>query len=102
MFDQFKPIMQNGERCIVVEGGKPEYVLMRFRDYVSLVSGKPASPVATASLVGEPSPVWERANAELSEVTGRASLPHFEAQLAGDPIPPPVDPTAIRLEDLAL
>lgn len=101
MFEEFKPILENGERYVVVEGGKPEYVLMRFKDYVGLLSGKRGRPIG-ASLVHDHLGLFDRANAELAETRRDATIPHFEAELAGDPIPPPVDPSAVRLEDLPL
>ena len=100
MFEHFKPIMQNGERYVVVENGKPEYVLMRFQDYVFMAAGKRSE--GTSSRVGERRNPWERANVEFADVGGDPTIPHDEAELSGDPIPPPVDPTSVRLEDLAL
>ncbi len=101
MFDQLKPLLQNGERYIVVEGGRPEYVLMRFADYVRIAGHR--GNVAAEGGYGrtpERNPgEWERANAEFEEV--RATEPavrtvDFEAML------PQADPTTIRLEDLPL
>lgn len=73
--------MQNGERYVVVEDGRPEYVLMRFRDYAVLAGGR------TAPVHPRPAPEWERGNVELEEVR------------SGDPL---LDPSTIRLEDLPL
>ena len=100
MFDQFKPLMQNGERYIVGEGGRPEYVLMRFQDYARLVEGgkNPGYAQELAGRAGE----WESVNAVLEEVGGRQ--PHFPAESSPrSELPPtPADPTTIRLEDLPL
>jgi len=90
--------MQNGERYIVVEDGKPEYVLMRFEDYVGLAAGKRASP-GHGNPGQEPAGGWQSVNAVLEEVHGHdpyASSPNPE------PRPAAADPTTIRLEDLPL
>ncbi len=97
MFDQLKPIMRNGERYIVVEGGRPEYVLMRFSDYAALASGKRDNPGHQNPSAGE----WERANAELEEVRASAEPPQAPSAGAGSLHLNP-DPTTIRLEDLPL
>lgn len=99
MFDQFKGIMQNGERYIVVESGKPEYVLMSFVDYVALVAaGQGSNPGHGSSVRTEE---LSAANAELEEVQAYAQ--GFKSELAGLPvITPSADPTTIRLEDLPL
>lgn len=96
MFDQLKNIMQNGERYIVVEGGRPEYVLMHFTDYVALVaSGHKDADSGKAR--GED---LSKANAELEEV--HSSNNEFRVELAGTPQIPVQDPATIRLEDLPL
>lgn len=99
MFEELKPLMANGERYIVVEGGRPEYVLMRFPDYVALVAG---SRAASPSLERSP---FDRdpfavANAEIAEAVGRppSGLPSVEV----DPVGPGADPMSVRLEDLPL
>lgn len=86
MFDQLKPIMQNGERYIVVENGEPQYVVMSFDDYRGLLGTESKKTGSNPSRFhgGE----WERANVELS-----SSL----EPLAGN-----VDPATVRLEDLPL
>lgn len=101
MFDQLKPLMQNGERYIVVEGGRPEYVLLRFADYVRIAGnqGNTATEGGYGRTPGRNPGEWERANAELEEV--RVTEPavrtaDFEVAL------PQADPTTIRLEDLPL
>ena len=40
MFDQLTSIIQPGERYIVVEDGKPQYVIMRFSDYAAFAGGR--------------------------------------------------------------
>lgn len=103
MFDQLKPLMRSGERYIVVEGGRPEYVLLRFVDYAALVGdrGNPVPggtgrlPSSAANERGE----WERANIELEEV--RTAEPAIRTADFGLPILSS-DPTTIRLEDLPL
>lgn len=102
MFDQLKPLMQNGERYIVVEGGRPEYVLMRFADYALLAGGQAGNP-GHHRLAGVPSGRWERAPApsgiEFEEVG--AVEPAIRTVEFGAPVPS-ADPTTIRLEDLPL
>lgn len=107
MFDQLKPLMQNGERYIVVEGGRPEYVLMRFADYATLAAGLPVRQAGRTGNPGHHAPrsvrtdEWERANAELEEVRNtEADL--RTASLIQESVPPAQDPTTIRLEDLPL
>lgn len=94
MFDQLKPIMRNGERYIVVEGNRPEYVLMRFPDYVALVAGRSANPGHTA-----PADDVTFANAEL-ESFRRGGMELSAPAAADRPAAP--DPATIRLEDLPL
>lgn len=99
MLDQLKPIMQNGERYIIVENGKPEYVVMRFQDYSALVAGMGER---RASLPRFEVPSWERANAEFAEAKPQVhtAAAHFGA---GDGVPSfAPDPGAVRLEDLPL
>jgi len=96
MFDQLKNVMQNGERYIVVEGGRPEYVLMHFTDYVALV----ASGRKEINPGKERGDDLSKANAELEEV--HSSDHEFRVELAGTPHIPAQDPATIRLEDLPL
>ena len=101
MFDQFKGIMRNGERYIVVEGGRPEYVVMNFADYVALMaSGKKGNSDRDRDGQVFSSPDVSRANAELEEIRARES--EFKTALADAGVPLAPDPTTIRLEDLAL
>ncbi len=86
--------MQNGERYIVVEGGRPEYVLLRFTDYARLAGGRHEAAGGNPGR-GE----WERVNAELEEV--RVAEPAVRTADFGAPVPA-ADPTTIRLEDLPL
>ncbi len=101
MFDQLKPIMQNGERYIVVEGGRPEYVLMRFSDYARIAGHRESTGVRGeyGRAPGQNPGEWERANAELEEV--RATEPAARTADFGTAFPS-ADPTTIRLEDLPL
>ena len=98
MFDQLKPLIQNGERYIVVEGGRPEYVLMRFDDYSTLVKSKRSNPGGSASARSPAE--WERANAELEE--RRSPAETFHSEFTAEALTPSPDPTTIRLEDLPL
>ncbi len=98
MFDQFKNIVRDGERYIVVEGGEPRFVVMSFSDYRDLIGR--SHPEARSNPASAPAPEWERANAELAvETLGppaeRTAAPHGPAQVI-------VDPSTVRLEDLPL
>lgn len=95
MFDQLTSIIQPGERYIVVEDGKPQYVIMRFSDYVALGGGRSAAALGAG---------WEadlgRVNAEFqTNRTRAADAPPDLLPTAPAAVP---DPTGIRLEDLAL
>ncbi|OHA08987.1 MAG: hypothetical protein A3B37_03095 [Candidatus Sungbacteria bacterium RIFCSPLOWO2_01_FULL_59_16] len=106
MFDQLKPILQNGERVVVVEDGRPEYVLLRYADYVSLLAGRRSNPGHGPVRGGD----WERANAEFEGARAAARMPDLPDRQAGgqaDVEPeaveiPSADPTTVRLEDLPL
>ena len=101
MFEQFKGIMQNGERYIVVESGRPEYVVMSFADYVALAaSGKKGNPGHDRGRQVFSSPDVSRANAELEEI--RSGESEFKTALADAAMAMAPDPTTIRLEDLPL
>lgn len=94
MFDELKPLIQNGERFIVVEGGKPEYVLMRFRDYAAVISGRPTAASGRAV-----SP--DIRHADLGRINAGAGTGANAAEMTGT-APEAGDPSAVRLEDLAL
>lgn len=92
MFDQLKSIIQAGERYIVVEDGKPQYVIMRFSDYVVLAGSHSSShPIAREADLGS-------VNAEFQ--ANRVRVADAPAELLPTGTVP--DPTGIRLEDLAL
>lgn len=98
MFEELKPLMENGERYVVVEHGKPEYVVLRFRDYVSLTSGghrhgQNAAGAPYAGLAG--------ANADLASVRARSPEVEFPEEFPR-PTPANEDPSTVRLEDLPL
>lgn len=98
MFDQLKSLMQNGERYIMVEAGRPEYVLMRFDDYSALVKSRKNNP--GGDQVPERNPAdWGRINSELEE--GRLGET-LHSEFTAEPLAPAPDPNAIRLEDLPL
>jgi len=101
MLDQLKGLIQNGERYIVVEGGKPEYVLMRFQDYALLLSGRKGNP-GPAGSGDDRSGDWQSVNAVLEEVGAREPYAAPEFGVAPEPRPAAPDPTTIRLEDLPL
>lgn len=100
MFDELKPIMQNGERYVVVEGGRPEYVLMRFRDYVAMVSGKAALAAGRAPLPEIRHADLGRVNAELGASSPRGAGSDAAGRMGA--VPEADDPRTVRLEDLAL
>lgn len=102
-FEQLKPLMQNGERYIVVEGGRPEYVVMRFQDYTALASGRRRdNPGHSASPFEVRHADLANVNAELEEVRLREPEPRpdFPAGLGTPGLP--ADPATVRLEDLPL
>ncbi len=101
MLDQLKSVMQNGERYIVVEDGRPEYVLMHFADYVALVAtGKKNHDSGDSRQSRSRGADLDTANAELEEVV--AAERDYKVELAQAPGNPALDPTTIRLEDLPL
>lgn len=99
MFDQLKYLMHNGERYIVVEGGKPEYVFMSFEDYAALAKNKTDNPGHAGAQAKNPG-AWERGNSELDEFGIRAQS--VSSDFTAEPVQMSADPTAIRLEDLPL
>lgn len=103
MFDQFKPIMQNGERYVVVEDGRPQYVLMRFHDYVLLLATQQGTVLgSTSPFAGAARSGLEAVNAELSGATGAASG-FADPDAAGvPPVTLPTGETTVHLEDLPL
>jgi len=105
MFDQFKPIMQNGERYVVVEDGRPQYVLMRFHDYVLLLASQPGAARRTPTMVAAAPQSFDALNVELADVAPAiGDVAEFgNVGVAGDPPPTlPTGDTTIRLEDLPL
>lgn len=98
MLDQLKPLMKNGERYILVEGGQPEYVLMRFSDYAAMTDGKRSNPGPTSEGARRGWGGVPAASAiELEEVR---SVDPASSVAGFDPLPS--DPATIRLEDLPL
>lgn len=102
MFDQLKPIMQNGERYIVVESGRPEYVVMRFPDYVGLIARMDGSPSYRPRMPETRSAEWAAVNAELEEARATTADLRPEFAAAPETMAGAMDPTTIRLEDLPL
>ncbi|OHA08302.1 MAG: hypothetical protein A3A44_02465 [Candidatus Sungbacteria bacterium RIFCSPLOWO2_01_FULL_60_25] len=95
MFDQLTSIIQPGERYIVVEDGKPQYVIMRFSDYAAFAGGR--SPAALGA--GREADLG-RVNAEFQANRARpVDAPPELLPTAPAAVP---DLTGIRLEDLAL
>lgn len=81
----FKKFIRKGEKYIVVEGEKPEYVIMRYDDYAELIAWEKEAP----------RPKGPAASTVLDEGEFNA-----EAVLAGPELPE--DLSKIRLEDLPL
>ena len=79
----FKKFIRKGEKYIVVENGKPEYVVMHYDDYADLVSRPGAEPLE-----------------EVSPQAASAEDFNVETILAGPNLPE--DISKIRLEDLPL
>lgn len=78
----FKNFIRKGEKYIVVENGKPEYVVMHYDDYAALIEHEGG----TGETEAKPADVY-------SDFTA-------EAVLAGPNLPE--DISKIRLEDLPL
>ena len=78
----FKKFIRKGEKYIVVENGKPEYVVMHYDDYAELVSREGPAPQ--------------------EEMPQAASVEDFNVEtiLTGPRLPE--DISKIRLEDLPL
>ena len=91
-------MIKSGERYIIVEGGKPRFVLLSFEDYSALAgtSGGLSNPSHSPARVD-----LEAANAELQAVRQRsgADMPPEALPAAASLVP---DPLSIRLEDLPL
>lgn len=79
----FKNFIKPGEKYIIVEGGKPEYVLMHYDDYQELVERR----VPGGGTSVKPAGAAPRGFSE-------------EPMLSGAPLPD--DISKIRLEDLPL
>ncbi|MFY9462326.1 MAG: hypothetical protein WAP51_03950 [Candidatus Sungiibacteriota bacterium] len=77
----FKKFVRKGEKYIMVENGKPEYVVMHYDDYAELIDRKSAESAADAAV---------------------SDIPDFTAEtvLSGPNLPE--DISKIRLEDLPL
>ena len=99
MFDQLKPLIQSGERYIIVENGKPEFVMMRFADYVILNSVQRVRS-GDISAVGDLASI----NADLASSRPPTSTPAPELQSDFDSMTADIapDPGSVRLEDLPL
>lgn len=82
MIGNFKKVIKKGEKYIVVENGKPEYVVMHYDDYADLVSREGA--------------------VRQEEMPQAASVGDFNVEtiLTGPNLPE--DISKIRLEDLPL
>jgi hypothetical protein len=94
MFDQLKAIMQPGERYIIVEDGKPQYVIMRYTDYAILTSVRKFEE-------GGVTRDLDRINADFSAARTPPAAAGTDF-VPTEPLDLPVDPRSIRLEDLSL
>ena len=79
----FKKFIKKGEKYIVVENGKPEYVVMHYDDYADLVSHGESRP--------EEAGAFQTASREDFNAETILTGPHL-----------PEDISKIRLEDLPL
>ncbi|RJQ36000.1 hypothetical protein C4552_04900 [Candidatus Parcubacteria bacterium] len=97
MLDDLTSLIRNGERYIIVEGGKPRYVLLSFDDYRALVGGAGNSTASAPAVRAD----LDLANAELQAARQRpsADIPPEALPMAVAAAP---DPLSIRLEDLPL
>ena len=105
MLDDLALMIKSGERYIIVEGGKPRFVLLGFADYAALAGASRGPVLAPSSLARAD---LDAANAELQAVRQRPSadmpleaLPDRQAGLSVAAALTP-DPLSIRLEDLPL
>lgn len=102
-----KLITDPHERVIVVEEGKPAYVVMGLEAYHSLKGGK-SSPLPMPRQAPSEEPAMERVNAELELERLRAKELAARLSMAAAQRPEPkasdapLDYSQIRLEDLPL
>ncbi|OHA07457.1 MAG: hypothetical protein A2934_02390 [Candidatus Sungbacteria bacterium RIFCSPLOWO2_01_FULL_47_10] len=105
MFDNFKNLIRRGEKFIMVEGGKPVYVVMSYEDYEGMLArrsldeeGNARKPLEGAALHG--------AKMETGFANERPRHhrdgDEFTARFAMDTPNVPEDISKIRLEDLPL
>ena len=90
MFPGFK--INKGEKFIMVENGKPSYVVMSYEDYENMLARKPAD--SSASHGG--------ARVGLANDKAGQYEEEFSARLVMDTPNVPEDISKIRLEDLPL
>lgn len=96
MFEELKGTIERGERYILVEHGKPAFVLMPFADYRELRQSSGENRPGPMPAVSRD---LFRANAELEEVRARAAdlgVPEYIPEVKNS------DPSSIHLEDLPL
>ena len=90
MFPGFK--INKGEKFIMVENGKPAYVVMSYEDYENMLARRPSE---SATEHGRPRVGLANDKAGLTEE-------EFSARLVMDTPNVPEDISKIRLEDLPL
>lgn len=90
MFNNFK--IQKGEKFIMVENGKPAYVVMSYEDYENMLARR-----APESSVGQ-----GRTQVGLANDKVNRAEEEFSTRLVMDTPNMPEDVSKIRLEDLPL
>ena len=90
MFNNFK--IQKGEKFIMVENGKPAYVVMSYEDYENMLARRSAESSASHG----------RPHAGLANDNIGRQEEEFSARLVMDTPNVPEDISKIRLEDLPL
>ena len=89
----FKKFVRKGEKYIMVENGKPEYVLMHYDDYTELIGHENPTGAEESS-----APDFASAESRMARVAGEDF--NIDTMLSGPSLPE--DISKIRLEDLPL
>ncbi|KKU51690.1 MAG: hypothetical protein A3H69_00855 [Candidatus Sungbacteria bacterium RIFCSPLOWO2_02_FULL_47_9] len=96
MFDNFKNLIRKGEKFIMVEGGKPAYVVMTYEDYEGMLARR---SLDEGGFSRKPEGVAEAHTAEAPHLSPRQE---YTARTIADIPNLPQDISKIRLEDLPL
>ncbi len=96
MFDNYKKLIRKGEKFIMVEGGKPAYVVMAYEDYEAMLARRSLDEGGLARRPEETGEAFHAAEQPLH------SRQEFTARTVTDMSNLPEDISKIRLEDLPL